>query len=298
MYGIMLTAALAVGSAAFLVRRRQAGLKRRTMPILLALGAVLAPLVSRLYLHLTRYAARGFGFEGFVLLSRKPYDYALCGTMLGLLLAAVLAARLTHQRAARVLDALAPAGLLALAVARVGEVFSDFGWGQLVLDPRGQFFPVAVQDMYGQWHLAVFMLEGALALGLALWAWRIREPEGACFARALLWLSLTQIFCESLRAETIRWGFVRVQQVQCAVFGLAVLAVCSAGRREPRRAVPFVVYLAGVAFVALMEYALDKLPMPTAFDYAVMAAALAGMGVVVMRAYTQEGKDAGSHDAA
>ena len=269
------------------------------MPILLALGAVLMPLVSRLYLHLTRYAARGFGFDGFVLLSRKPYDYALCGTMLGLLLAAVLAARLTHQRAARVLDALAPAGLLALAVARVGEVFSDFGWGQLVLVPGAQFFPVAVQDMYGQWHLAVFMLEGVLALGIGVWAWRLRGREGLCFAASLLWLSMTQIFCESLRAETIRWGFVRVQQVTCAVFGLALLLWALARRRRLRAGAASVgVYLAGVAVVALMEYALDKLPMPQAFDYGVMAAALAGMGAVVMRACIQSGKDAGTSHAA
>ena len=43
---------------------------------------------------------------------------------------------------------------------------------------------------------------------------------------------MAQIFCESLRAETLRWGFVRVQQVQCAVFALAVLAIgaaCGAG---------------------------------------------------------------------
>lgn len=292
----MLAAALTVGSAAFLVRQRQAGLKRRTMLILLALGVVLAPLVSRVFVQLTRYAVRGFG--GFVLLSCKPYDYALCGTMLGLFLAAMLTARLTHQRALRVLDALAPAGLLALAVARFGETFSDFGWGQLVLDPRGQLFPVAVQDMYGQWHLAVFMLEGVLALGIGLWAWRLGGSEGRCFAASLLWLSMTQVFCESLRAETIRWGFVRVQQVACAAFGLALLLWVLAGRRRLRAGAACVgVYLAGVAVVALMEYALDKLPMPMAFDYAVMAAALAGMGAAVMRAWASDGKEAGTSHA-
>ena len=294
----MLAAALTVGSAAFLVRQRQAGLKRRTMLILLALGVVLVPLVSRVFVQLTRYAVRGFG--GFVLLSCKPYDYALCGTMLGLFLAAVLTARLTHQRALRVLDALAPAGLLALAVARFGEAFADFGWGQLVLDPRGQLFPVAVQDMYGQWHLAVFMLDGIAALALAVCAWCMRgETAGDVFLTALLWLSMTQIFCESLRAETIRWGFVRVQQVACAAFGLALLLWALAGRRRLRAGAAGVgVYLAGVAVVALMEYALDKLPMPVAFDYAVMAASLAGMGAAVMRACASDGKEEGTSHAA
>ena len=284
LYGIALAAAFAVGCAAFFVRQSRAGLKRATLPVLAVLSAVLGQSFSRGYLHLVKYAVLGFGFEGFSLWSCRPYEYALCGTVLGVLLAAVLTAGITRQRALRVLDALAPAGLLALAAARLGEVFSDFGWGQIVADPRGQFFPVAVQDLYGQWHLAVFMLEGALALGIALCVWRIRGREGACFTAAFVWFSMAQIFCESLRAETVRWGFVRVQQVQCAVFGLAVLVVCLARRRGLRRMVHLAVYLAGVAVVVLMEYALDKLPMPRALDYALMALALGVMGMTVMRA--------------
>ena len=261
---------------------RRAGLKGCTAPVLALLCAVLSPLCARVYLHVTKYASRGL--SGFVLLSGRPYEYAMCGALLGVVLAGVLCARLTRQRAGQVLDALAPAGLLALAVARFGEIFSDFGWGQTILEPVWQRLPFAVQDMYGQWHLAVFMLEGIAALALAVCAWRMRgETAGDVFLTALLWLSMTQIFCESLRAETIRWGFVRVQQVKCAVFGLIVL-VTWALRRRGGWAIPLAVYLTGVGVVALMEYALDKLPMPQAFDYAVMAAVLGVMGLAAMRA--------------
>lgn len=282
MYGFMLIAAFALGSAAFFLRARRAALRGCTTPVLALLCAVLVPLCARVYLHVTKYAARGL--DGFVLLSSRPYEYAMCGALLGVVLAGMLCARLTRQRTGRVLDALAPAGLLALAVVRLGEVFSDFGWGQMVLEPAWQRFPFAVQDMYGQWHLAVFMLEGVAALMLCVCVWRMRgRMEGDVFLTALLWLSMTQIFCESLRAETIRWGFVRVQQVQCAVFGLLVL-VGRALRRRGGWALPLAVYLAGVGVVVLMEYALDKLPMPQAFDYAVMAAALCAMGLSAMHA--------------
>lgn len=282
MYGFMLIAAFALGCAAMVLGARRAGLKGCTAPVLALLCAVLSPLCARVYLHVTKYASRGL--SGFVLLSGRPYEYAMCGALLGVVLAGVLCARLTRQRAGQVLDALAPAGLLALAVARFGEIFSDFGWGQTILEPVWQRLPFAVQDMYGQWHLAVFMLEGIAALALAVCAWRKRgETAGDVFLTALLWLSMTQIFCESLRAETIRWGFVRVQQVQCAVFGLIVLAAWAL-RRRGGWAIPLAVYLTGVGVVALMEYALDKLPMPQALDYAVMAAALCIMGLAAMRA--------------
>lgn len=284
MYGFMLIAAFALGSAAFFLRARWAVLRGCTTPVLALLCAVLTPLCARVYLHVTKYAARGL--DGFVLLSSRPYEYAMCGALLGVVLAGMLCARLTRQRTGRVLDALAPAGLLALAVARLGEVFSDFGWGQMVLEPAWQRFPFAVQDMYGQWHLAVFMLEGVAALVLCVCVWRMRDgTEGDVFLTALLWLSMTQIFCESLRAETIRWGFVRVQQVQCAVFGLLVLAGRALRRRSVRGGlIALTVYLAGVGAVVFLEYALDKLPMPQAFDYAVMAAVLGVMGLAAMRA--------------
>ena len=284
MYGFMLIAAFALGSAAFFLRARRAALRGCTTPVLALLCAVLSPLCARVYLHVTKYASRGLG--GFVLLSDRPYEYALCGAVLGVVLAGVLTAKCTRRRAGQVLDALAPAGLLALAVARLGEVFSDFGWGQMVMEPAWQRFPFAVQDMYGQWHLAVFMLEAAAALVLAVFVWRLRrETAGDVFLTALLWLSMTQIFCESLRAETIRWGFVRVQQVQCALFGLFVLAMWALRRRSVRGGlIALTVYLAGVGAVVFLEYALDKLPMPQAFDYAVMAAVLGVMGLAAMRA--------------
>ena len=133
MYGFMLIAAFALGCAAFFLRARRAGLMGCTTPVLALLCAVLSPLCARVYLHVTKYASRGLG--GFVLLSDRPYEYALCGAVLGVVLAGVLTAKCTRRRAGQVLDALAPAGLLALAVARLGEVFSDFGWGQMVMEP-------------------------------------------------------------------------------------------------------------------------------------------------------------------
>ena len=218
----------------------------------------------------------------------------MCGSVLGAMLAAVLAARLTGERPARLLDALAPAALLMIVLARAAEVFSDFGWGQVIDDPALCFFPVAAQDMYGQWHGAVFMLESVLALAVLaavlLRKWRV---PGGRFAFALVCWSMAQIFCESLRAETLRWGFVSVQQVQCAVFALAVLAIGSvkAGLRGRRLVLPWSVYLLGVALVVGLEYALDKLPMPRLLDYALMAIVLAAMGWAAIRPWAQMEKE-------
>ena len=279
-YALALAAAAALSLAALVLSCARAGLGARRGALAAALAVPLCLVGARGYYLLMNNVLGGRILMG-GLVSPYPYEHAMCGAVLGAMLAAVLAARLTGERSSRLLDALAPAGLLMIALARFAEVFSDFGWGQVIDDPALCFFPVAAQDMFGQWHGAVFVLEGLLALLVLVAALRRRgDVPGGRFAFALIVWSVAQIFCESLRAETLRWGFVRVQQVQCAVFALAALAVGSvkAGLRGRRLALPFAAYLLGVALVVGLEYALDKLPMPRALDYAVMALVLAAMG--------------------
>ena len=285
-YGLFLILALAVGCAAFNALSGRGGLLRRTTPLLAVLATLLGAVCGRLYLHLAKYTVNGMGLWGYTLLSSRPYEYAACGTVLGVVLAGWLTAKWTKQSAWRVLDALAPAGLLALAVARVGEHFSDFGWGQVLVNPVWQRFPFAVADLYGMWHVAVYMLEGLFALLVAAYALRSRsERPGDRFLTALLWWAASQILCESLRAETIRWGFVRVQQLQCAVFMLGVLLThaCRAGAlKKAGKAVG--VFLLGVGVLVFVEYALDKLEfIPIFVCYGLMAAALFVMGVTAQR---------------
>lgn len=280
-YGLFLVAAVAVGCAVFYPAARRAGLSGRTLPLLALLSVLLGALCGRLYLHAAKYMVNGAGFWGYTPLSSRPYEYAVCGTALGVMLAGCVTAKLTGQKALRVLDALAPAALLALAVARFGEHFSDFGWGQVLVSTLWQRFPFAVQDIFGQWHLAVYMLEGVLALMVGVWVLRARPGQaGDRFLRALLWWAAAQILCESLRAETIRWGFVRVQQLQCAVFMLAVLlANAKRAGRLKRAGRPCLLFFAGIGVLVFVEYALDKLEfIPVPVLYGLMAAALVFMG--------------------
>ena len=288
-YALALAAAAALSLAALVLSCARAGLGARRGALAAALAVPLCLVGARGYYLLMNNVLGGRILMG-GLVSPYPYEHAMCGAVLGAMLAAVLAARLTGERSSRLLDALAPAGLLMIALARFAEVFSDFGWGQVIDDPALCFFPVAAQDMFGQWHGAVFVLEGLLALLVLVAALRRRgDVPGGRFAFALIVWSVAQIFCESLRAETLRWGFVRVQQVQCAVCALAVLAIGSvrAGLRGRRLALPWSVYLLGVALVVGLEYALDTLPMPRTLDYAVMAAVLTAMGWAALRPWAQ-----------
>ena len=258
-YAVLLAAVC--GAALWLMLGRRAKLRGALMAAAVPLCAALGWLLARLYVIAARELVSGYGVMS--VFSPYPFDYAMCGALLGVLLGAVLCARVFGEKAARVLDCAAPAGLLTLAIARFGEVYSDFGWGQLVEDALWQRLPFAVSDMYGMWHSAVFVLEAIAALAvLAFVMTRRGKEDGVRFALALLWLSMTQIFCESLRAETIRWGFVRVQQINCLIFALAILLVYAKKRRAGARKLgaSLAVFAAGVGLLVFVEYALDKLP--------------------------------------
>ena len=276
-YWAAVAASAALSLLALRAGLRRAGFPRRTFACLAMLGVLLGALGARAYYLLAHDVVRGFSGSLPALLTAKPYELAMGGALLGVLAALPVTARLTRCAAGPLADALAPAGLLMIALARAAECLADFGWGRVIGTEALRRIPFGVQDAFGEWHCAVFWLEALCALGVLLAV--LHRGEGR-FSLALLMWAATQIVCESLRAETLRWGFVRVQQVQCAVFALAALAVGSvkAGLRGRRLALPFAAYLLGVALVVGLEYALDKLPMPRALDYAVMALVLAAMG--------------------
>lgn len=282
-YGWSLAAASAAAAVLLAVRMKRSSL--RAWPLFAVLCTLLGAAGARGYYILTQNLLCGYPM--FSVISFYPYEHAMCGAVLGVCLALWLGARFTHQRVSLVLDAAAPVGLALMTLARAAEVFSDFGWGKVVEHPAMQRFPLSVLDMYDQWHWAVFMLESLFALLALLYVMRRHDPQpGVCFSLALLWWALPQVFCESFRAETLRWGFVRVQQVQCALFALAVLLywgrVRGAGRQVmTRKLAAFVLCVAVVVFV---EFALDKLnAIPNAALYALMAADLLALGCMVQK---------------
>lgn len=285
-YAPCVAAAVLLGCVLFYLNAHKHGILRSWLWLLPPAAVVLGAQGARAYVVLSREIYSGYGFS--FALTAYPYDYAVCGALLGVMLACAACAHFGGVKISKTLDCAAPCMLVTLAAARFAETFSDFGWGGLIQNEGLQFFPLAVADMYGMWHSAVFVLEGLLALiVLVLVLRRGRKEDGARFALMLLWWSMAQIVCESLRAETLRWGFVRIQQVNCAVFGLAILLIYAAKRRMEKKkfAGSLCAYLIGVGVLVFIEFALDKLPaIPHPVLYALMAAVVAAMGRVVQRA--------------
>ncbi|MHC1787252.1 MAG: prolipoprotein diacylglyceryl transferase family protein [Christensenellales bacterium] len=284
-YLLCLAAAILLGGGCLLVCARRAlpGHGATRYPLLcLALGL----LGARLFYFLVRseYLIAMYGWGR--LWRLDILDLAFGGAVAGLLLAGLIAARFWRQAPGRMLDLLTPPALLTLILARLGEYFVDFGQGAYVAEPARQFFPLAVRNTYGEWYYAVFMLEALIALLILLRSLR-RRGQGGEWQMALGLLLLGQILCESLRADTLRWGFVKAQQLFCAL-GLAALLSWQlrrslrAGGTWRRLAWRPLLFILGLAAVIGIEFALDKWQeMPQAALYALLCLSLLGLGLAV-----------------
>ena len=122
------------------------------------------------------------------------------------------------------------------------------------------------------------MLEALFALATLLYILKKRPAKpGALWQTSLILILGSQIICESLRAETLRWGFIRVYQLFCAL-GLAALLIhyirlANRGGRYLSRLLYFPAFFAlGMALIIGIEFALDKLQeIPNSLLYSVMA---------------------------
>ncbi len=213
--------------------------------------------------------------------------FSLAGGGTGVLLGALVYARVSGRAAGDVLDIAAPPALLALAGVRLAERFTLDGVGLFVENESLCRFPFAVQNPYGEYVVPVFFWEAAAALllcvGLLLWMRRTGRQRGDAALTAMLLLGLSQILLESLRADDfLRFGFVRVNQLWGAVLAGIPLFVWLVRYRPTRARAAFTgtVFALCLGVWVAVEFGLDKSTLPNALLYAGMVAALLAVGLM------------------
>lgn len=287
-YGVLILISVAVCLLCLTVSWFKKRLSALSLILFFPLAVVLGYLGARGFYVLTHDAMTGAFYQGFF--TSRPYAHACCGAVIGVMAALLLTAWVMKIKPGVLADAVAIPGMIMIALGRLSEYRSDFGWGSVVKNAGLQFYPVAVQDnVWHEWHLAVFNLEALLALLIALiLLLRRRKPhrDGTLFESALFWWSMGQIFCETIRTEVISWGFLPVQQLTCAVFGLVILLrrVLLIRKESGRLPVRFVIlYLLGIGVTAFLEFAIDKCPWPAWIDYVLMVIILTALGIMTDR---------------
>ena len=277
-YGLGIAAAAVVALILSAMSFRRAGLRGDSLSRVAALAIPLAFLGARLgYCLATLDWVAQEGFLFFFQFSRG--GYMLYGALAGGLLAVLLAARLSGESFAKMVDALAVPLLVMIALGRLAEFFpnqgygwaiedwftEDYGMSLIALEDPSFFYrlPFGVPDMYDTYNWAVFVYEAMVACILAIAVSRAKvRRHGGRAVLALLTYAATQELCESLRQDAVlRWGFVRINQVLGAVIIVALLALCYAltrPKRPGRLILSSVGVVAGALLITAMEFALEK----------------------------------------
>ena len=286
-YG-MITAASVLCGCLLCVWLAHARLKNAMVGLRLALYAVpLCLLFARLGYCLVRAPFIAVDYVPDFCLQLRLGGYSLAGGSLGLILAAWVAASLTKRPFAALMDLALPCAMVALAGLRWAEAFTLNGVGAYMDNEAFWWFPMAVQNTYGEFVLPVFFWEGltALVIAVVVLARRFPRPGDRALTGALL-LGLTQVFWESLRADDyLRFGFVRMNQLWGVAIAVFVIALWLSRRAKPRRhavATVAAVALCVVGMVGIM-FGLDKLPIPNEALYALLGLILILMGVLGLR---------------
>ena len=286
-YTLVMLAGALLAAGLFAWRLKKAGLRPACALIALPLWAACGYIGAKALYFLLMINRELRFFSLAQLLRFSPDKFSFLGGCLGAVGGTALAARLTGQPLKKTLDAFAPAGALAVAFARAAERFlGEVNWSAFeVASPLLQRFPLADANMYGQWYLALYAFAALAALAVgALFLLRKKEAPvaGLRFERAAFYLCLPQIFLESLRSDSLYWGFVRPEQVLCAVILFLLLAHhCKKARKGGFIAAfwPLAVNLLCIGVMVFVEFNLDKqfIPMSETANYALMWLALAGI---------------------
>ncbi|MEG1775027.1 MAG: prolipoprotein diacylglyceryl transferase [Clostridia bacterium] len=264
-YQVLLAASIALCFWLFARRARREGLPGRAVGAFAPLGVFLGFFMGHLGYCLMRFQYALYDRPAGYFFQFWAGDYMLYGAMAGCALAVWLAARLTRCEPLKLLDALAPAGALMIALARVAQGLSGQGYGR-DLEEGSWFcrFPFAIYDPYYEvWYWAVFLLAALWAL--AIFGLLCKARQGKPGDRALLLCGLYaagQILLESLRQDSVlRWGFVRCSEVLSAVL-LCFVLLCyfhrSKGRARAGRLACLGVAALMIALCLLLEFAMEQ----------------------------------------
>ncbi len=299
-YFLCLTLGAVLCTGLFVWKLHRGSLKTSAALIALPLAAVLGLVASKVGYFLLQLRNQLAIYGGLAaLLSDRPKEFSFVCGALGVVLAVILAARLTRQKALPVLDAFAPCGALMAAVTRACEGLLDpmamIGLGEGVANPAHCFFPLAIENksLYC-WFYCVFMLEALLALICAIVSFAVshrgRFAPGRVFFHTAFFLALPQIFSERMLNQYMRWGFVRIEQMMCALIVLAVILYACIKCRTRWAYLPVVLMFVCAGAVIWLEFTLDNkapfgLDMPPTACYALMILTLCCMAALSLYSY-------------
>ena len=283
---VAIAAAVYLAIAANQFRRNSVPL--RSSVLTAAMTAVSGFVFAKL-LYILLLAASSWRLHGASAFVRfQPSEMSIVGCCLGALLAVYASGRRQKTNTGRLMDVYSPVFAIGIFLLRAGEYFSlsgaeMLGAGEYIGDYSFSVFPLAVFNRWDEAYFAVCLLEAAAALYLAIRAFimlrKDQNSRGQIVSYVCFCAALAQILCESLRSQCMRWGFVKIEQVLCAVVVMYIIVADCRNKALPFRILLRVILLSlsCILVMVLLEFAMDKTDIPKLICYLLMILMLSGL---------------------
>lgn len=159
--------------------------------------------------------------------------YALYGAAAGVVITVIAWWLITKRRFSllKVFDAIFISAPLAIALGRMGSIFSGDCLGETVEEEGLRFFPIAIfKEADSSYHYAVFFYEAVLCL-IIFFIIRFADKKTKCPGTATYLFTVLyccgRSFLEGLREDSMYVGFARINQIISILLVLGIFAFIS-----------------------------------------------------------------------
>lgn len=225
-YGVIIACGLLIGVVLGVMEARRRGYRAEMVLDFMLIAIPICIICARLYYVAFEWAE--YADNPISMLYIWNGGLAIYGAVIGGVIAAIIFFAWTRVRVGTMMDIAAPSLILAQAIGRWGNFVNQEAYGNLVTNPKWQWFPAAVQiqDQGNQWFQATFFYESAwnVIVFIVLMLTRKKiKVRGGVFALYLAGYGIGRFFIEGLRSDSLYWGPFRVSQVLSALLVIAAI---------------------------------------------------------------------------
>ena len=204
-YGLIIGFGMLLGLLLASRRARARGFKPDLIGDFFFLALPLAIVGARLYFVLFKW--ENYKDNLIKILAVNEGGLAIYGGVIGGFLAAVIFCMRNKFSLLTLVDLVVPSLVLGQAVGRWGNFINQEAFGNVIADPKYQFFPVAVYiESLGEWHQATFFYESAwnaVLFCVLLLLSRKRAKDGILLSAYFMGYGLGRFLIEGLRTDSL-----------------------------------------------------------------------------------------------
>lgn len=241
-YGVIIGIGMLLATSIASLRAVRAGYKSDLIIDFVLFGIPIGIICARLYYVVFEWEYYGQHLDK--IFAIREGGLAIYGGVIGGILTAIVFAKVNKFPLLRLLDLVMPSLALGQAIGRWGNFTNQEAFGNLITDPKLQFFPYGVYiDHLEEWHQATFFYESMANLTLFILMMIVAhkaKKDGWMLAMYFMGYGCIRFFIEGLRADSLYLiPGVRVSQVLSVILVIIGLGIAWGIRTDRLKAKPY-----------------------------------------------------------